>query len=56
LHLTIKDDGKGVDLSVENNEGSGLRNIRNRIELYHGTIDMISSPGKGFTLKVEFEV
>jgi two-component system sensor histidine kinase UhpB len=56
LHLTIKDDGKGVDLSVENNEGSGLRNIRNRIELYHGTIGMISSPGNGFTLKVEFEV
>jgi two-component system sensor histidine kinase UhpB len=56
LQLTIKDDGKGVDLSVENNEGSGLRNIRNRIELYHGTIGMISSPGNGFTLKVEFEV
>lgn len=56
LQLIIKDDGRGVDLSVENNEGSGLRNIRNRIELYHGTIDMISSPGNGFVLKVEFEV
>lgn len=56
VELTIKDDGKGTDLTIENNDGLGLRNIRNRIELYHGTIDMITSPGNGFILKVEFEV
>jgi signal transduction histidine kinase len=55
VQLTIADDGKGVDLS-EAGLGLGLRNIRNRIELYHGSIDMVSSPGNGFTLKVEFEV
>ncbi|MBS1748999.1 MAG: PAS domain-containing protein [Bacteroidetes bacterium] len=56
VELIIKDDGKGTDLTVENNDGFGLRNIRNRIELYHGTIDMITSPGNGFILKVAFEV
>ncbi len=56
VELIIKDDGKGTNLSIENTDGFGLRNIRNRIELYHGTIDMITSPGNGFILKVEFEV
>lgn len=56
VQLTISDDGKGTDLSTETGMGLGLRNIRNRIELYHGNIDMITSPGNGFVLKVEFEV
>lgn len=56
VQLTIADDGKGANLSTESGLGLGLRNIRNRIELYHGTIDMITSPGNGFILKVEFEV
>ncbi|MCC6286468.1 MAG: PAS domain-containing protein [Chitinophagaceae bacterium] len=55
VQLTIIDDGIGVNLS-ENNQGMGLRNVRNRIELYQGSIEMISSPGNGFTLKVEFEI
>ncbi len=54
--LTISDDGVGTDLSSDGSEGMGLRNIRNRIELYEGKIDMITSPGNGFELKVEFEV
>ncbi|MBN8787753.1 MAG: PAS domain-containing protein [Terrimonas sp.] len=55
VQLTIIDDGIGVNLS-ENNQGLGLRNIRNRIELYQGNVEMTSSPGNGFTLKVEFEI
>lgn len=57
VQLIINDDGIGVDLSAADNaEGMGLRNIRNRIELYQGKIDMITSPGNGFILKVEFEI
>ena len=54
--LNIVDDGKGADLTSESPVGLGLRNIRNRIELYDGKVDTITSPGKGFELKVQFEV
>ncbi|MBX3256886.1 MAG: PAS domain S-box protein [Chitinophagaceae bacterium] len=54
--LNISDDGKGADLTAESPVGLGLRNIRNRIELYDGKVDTITSPGKGFELKVQFEV
>ncbi len=54
--LVITDDGVGADLSVDNGQGMGLRNIRNRIELYQGKINMDTAPGKGFVLNVEFEV
>lgn len=56
VKLIIIDDGIGVDLTVDNAEGMGLRNIRNRIELYQGKVNMITSPGNGFILKVEFEI
>lgn len=55
VQLTVIDDGVGVDLSA-NNTGMGLRNIRNRIELYQGRVEMITSPNNGFILKVEFEI
>lgn len=54
--LVITDDGVGTDLSMDNGHGMGLRNIRNRIELYQGRINMDTAPGKGFVLNVEFEI
>ena len=54
--LVITDDGVGADLSIDNSSGMGLRNIRNRIELYQGKINMDTAPGKGFVLNVEFEI
>lgn len=54
--LTITDDGVGADLSVDTGLGMGLRNIRNRIELYHGKMNLDTSPGNGFILNVEFEI
>ena len=54
--LVITDDGVGADLSMDNSSGMGLRNIRNRIELYQGKINMDTAPGKGFVLNVEFEI
>ncbi|MBW7892749.1 MAG: PAS domain-containing protein, partial [Chitinophagaceae bacterium] len=54
--LTITDDGKGSDLSVDGNNGIGLRNIRNRIELYQGKMNIETAPGKGFVLNVEFDL
>ncbi len=54
--LVITDDGVGADLTIDNGNGMGLRNIRNRIELYQGKINMDTAPGKGFVLNVEFEI
>lgn len=54
--LTITDDGNGTDLTLDNAQGQGLRNIRNRIELYQGNMEISTVPGKGFLLKVEFEI
>jgi PAS domain S-box-containing protein len=51
ITLEIKDDGMGFDLDKEKS-GIGLTNIRNRAELFGGTVDIISGEGKGCVLKV----
>ena len=50
--LHISDNGKGCNMSKENT-GVGILNIRSRAELLHGTVSIVSAPGKGFELKVE---
>jgi PAS domain S-box-containing protein len=54
LELIIADDGKGFDQSTKR-RGIGLSNIQNRVELLNGTLDIITSPGAGCTIKVDFE-
>jgi signal transduction histidine kinase len=49
--LQIKDDGKGFDPKTVC-KGIGFTNIRNRAELFGGKLEIISSPGKGSTVKV----
>lgn len=56
ISLVITDDGIGTNLSIPHEHGMGLKNIKNRIELYQGKIIMDSAPGKGFVLDVEFEI
>jgi signal transduction histidine kinase len=54
LELTIKDNGKGFnekDLQKEK-KGMGLFNIRKRVALIAGEIDIISSPGNGTEIKI----
>lgn len=51
IDLFIKDDGKGFD-PRERRKGVGLSNILSRIELFDGKLEVISSKGKGCTLKV----
>lgn len=51
ITLVIKDDGEGFDL-VQMRKGLGLTNIKNRAELFGGTVNIITTPGKGCTLKV----
>jgi len=50
--LSISDNGEGCNISEEE-QGVGNINIRSRVELYHGNVDIVSKPGEGYHLKVE---
>ena len=47
LELVVADDGKGFDPKAPEGDGSGLRGMRDRVELFGGRIDIGSRPGKG---------
>jgi two-component system sensor histidine kinase UhpB len=49
LEVTIVDDGVGF-LPGKKTSGIGLRNIRNRVDFYNGSMTITSEPGKGCTL------
>lgn len=51
LELIIRDDGIGFDPNKKSG-GIGLRNIRNRVGFYNGTVSIDSAPGKGCILGV----
>lgn len=51
VDLLITDDGEGADENIPSS-GVGIINIRSRAAIYHGTADIISSPGKGYALHV----
>jgi len=49
--LLISDNGKGCEPS-EKKSGVGIINIKSRVELYHGSVAIVSNPGQGFELTV----
>jgi two-component system sensor histidine kinase UhpB len=51
FNITVKDNGIGFDSKRKSN-GIGLSNITSRAELHNGKVEVVSSPGKGCTLKV----
>jgi signal transduction histidine kinase len=53
IRIVITDDGKGFDTSLQR-KGIGLSNIQSRTELYNGTIEIVSSPGNGCRLMIDF--
>jgi PAS domain S-box len=55
IELKIKDDGQGFNVSVKQN-GIGFKNIQSRSQLLNGKMNVVSSPGKGCLLKVNFPV
>lgn len=52
LDLLIKDDGKGFKIPNKPS-GLGFLNIRNRLDVFNGTFNITSAPGKGCSLKIE---
>lgn len=51
FHLIIFDDGDGFDTS-KSYAGVGLRNMRSRVKIYDGKVELESSPGKGCKVEV----
>ena len=53
IFLSITDDGKGFDASVQS-KGIGFINIYNRVDAFGGDMELISSPGNGCALRINF--
>ena len=47
LELVVADDGRGFDAKAPDGDGSGLRGMRDRVELFGGRIEIASRPGRG---------
>jgi two-component system NarL family sensor kinase len=52
LQLTIKDNGKGFNEKDLEKKGMGLFNIRKRVALIAGEVDIITSPENGTEIKI----
>lgn len=52
LNITTKDDGVGFDIT-DKRRGIGISNMMHRIELYNGTMEIISTPGNGCTINIK---
>ena len=49
LSFTVTDDGEGISPKASA-DGSGLQNIRDRLDVYGGRVEIRSGPGQGTTL------
>lgn len=57
ITLTVEDDGRGVDPSVLNQaQGIGWNNIKNRVEFLKGKIDINTAAGKGTSVLIELNM
>ena len=54
LSITVEDNGKGFDpLVLDNSDGIGYLNLKNRITYLNGSIDIQTSEGKGTSVNIE---
>ena len=52
LVLTVRDNGKGFDLSAKKS-GMGINNMTSRAGVLNGTVHIETAPGKGCVLEVQ---
>ena len=50
--MIIADNGVGME-DGKQTMGIGLRNINSRLSIFNGKANIITAPGKGFTLEIE---
>jgi len=53
LRLLIEDDGKGFDPQALRSTGNGMYNMRERVNLLHGTIDITPTQGEGVVINIK---
>ena len=53
IKLKLADDGKGFEIK-KIKKGLGLQNIQNRIDYFHGKMNIETAPGKGCAISMEF--
>jgi two-component system, NarL family, sensor kinase len=57
VQLTVQDNGKGFDpKGIDGTKSIGLKNIRARVESFNGSYDIVSNPGMGTEISVEFGI
>ena len=55
--ITVEDDGKGFDtVLLRQSKGIGWSNIQHRVDFLKGKLDVISQPGKGTSVHIEFDI
>lgn len=53
LVLEMHDDGEGLPADAARQRGSGLTGMRERVAVLEGTMELLSAPGRGVTIRVE---
>ncbi|HVI48106.1 MAG TPA: tetratricopeptide repeat protein [Chitinophaga sp.] len=56
LTITVEDNGIGFSLQTGEQSGMGLNSLYNRIRALNGKLDMHTTPGKGTTAYIEFNI
>ena len=61
LVMMIADDGRGFDLStvkseIKNNKCFGVLGMRERVELFSGTFDIVSAPNNGTAVRISIPI
>ena len=51
VYLNIKDDGKGFD-TTKKRLGIGITNMKNRVDLFDGRMEIISALGRGCKINI----
>ena len=56
IEIAVEDNGKGFDPAIlDSARGSGMTNIKYRVQYLHGTTDIVSSPGSGTSVNIELK-
>lgn len=56
FYFKVSDNGKGIDLlslPINKNQGLGISNMKKRVSMIGGHLDIISSPNKGTTIYIQ---
>jgi len=56
LFLNIADNGNGFEITKTNNQGNGIMNIKQRVELLKGECKIFSGTGKGTQINIKIPV